>query len=67
MAKRVSGIATIAKSAVLWLTLAAVLGSAYGALLASRDAPTSFTLGDPAPVLAANEELAQPVSATSEP
>ena len=59
MAKRVSGAATIAKSAMLWLFVGVVFASTYGAVLSARDRSPASRLDAPgATILAAHEETA---------
>jgi len=50
MARTDSGIKLIAKSAVLWLTVAAVFASIYGALLSTRTESRSLTFPASAPI-----------------
>jgi hypothetical protein len=58
MAKSTSGVQLITKTAVLWLTVAVVLASVYGALLSvqSETSPLILPETTAAPVVAVNDE-----------
>jgi len=58
MARTDSGIKLIAKSAMLWLTVAVVFASIYGALLSTRSEshPLTFPVSTPTPVVAVIDE-----------
>jgi hypothetical protein len=58
MAKSTSGVQLVTKSVVLWLTVAVILASVYGALLSVQSEPTSLIVPETTavPVVAVNEE-----------
>ena len=57
MARANSSAGTVAKSALLWLTLGAVFASVFGALISTQsEAPSLMAPDTSRPVLAVNED-----------